>query len=61
MTKRLGSKMKRLGSVMKRLGNRTKRLDNVIETSVPENVAAVLLIDEARLLCHQQMSRSSED
>ena len=29
-----------LGSVMKRLGNRTKRLDNVIETSVPENVAA---------------------
>jgi hypothetical protein len=47
---------------MRRLGNWTKRLGNVIETSVPENIAArnetrttiaaVLLIDESRLLCH---------
>jgi hypothetical protein len=51
-----------LGNVMRRLGNWTKRLGNVIETSVPENIAArnetrttiaaVLLIDESRLLCH---------
>ena len=51
-----------LDNVTKRLGNVMMRLDIVIETSVPENVtaknetrtaiAAVLLIDEASLLCH---------
>jgi hypothetical protein len=67
VTNWLDNVTKGLGNVMMRFDNKTKRLDNVIETSVPERVAArnetrtaiaaVLLIHEARLLCHYQISR----